>query len=739
MMASLTLDDRTPTTPLPALATKTKNVAHFGGENGLKSSVITSTSVKKIDRLASKTSMCSIYNEVGVWPGTEYKQTNIAGQLVEEEFWVDIIDKILVEVVAGKKDEISSFSRKIGGNKAQTRISQWFRTENLRFPPKRNEYMGVECTDKNDSSVMKSKKKYKQTSILKFQKFSEIVRSEQWGNQKTSRKRKMENRDDSKSDKQQQEQDKKSGKRLKLFVCSSSNKSKVSADKWVDTELKTDLEHHNLNPPKQQIVDPLPLPQHPEPTSIVVGATPKGNILDVDADGVGDVSPEVAGKEDTGAGEIKECNVGSVRASTPTGGEGSASVVEPLTPPAIEELTPLASTPVEDNNPLLAPKKEKGFWLLRAERDRSRRGVSPTTSSRLSVASRIMDSKAEDDSGLETEKNVVRNVLSSGDVSMISVGTANLSEVTGEVVVDGEIKIKVDAEAVGEVVAGEEVRLEAVDSSRELSAAEDNAEAVGEVVAGGDSRVEEVDSSSDLGAEDNVEEREVHNRFQESLNSLREVLSDSDQDSFSSLGMGNDGVRVEMFEMMDRIEADHEWTRYSDPNLEEEFVNVVRQYIHNPEQMSDIVGTSFGDPSWNQSSFNDVGGRGTLGRVWRRLKELELVVGVKRLRTSISEASSDELISLSSSISTNRMMDHRLSDLDELAVSVDSHSSSVISALRLRIAELGVESEDSHSSSDSSDSYTEMDNGERILRFRDDVVLLNTRQRDGADDFSAEE
>ena len=223
------------------------------------------------------------------------------------------------------------------------------------------------------------------------------------------------------------------------------------------------------------------------------------------------------------------------------------------------------------------------------------------------------------------------------------------------------------------------------------------------------------------------------------------MLSDSDHDPFSSLGMGNVGVQVELFEMIDRIEADHEWSRHSDPNLEKQFVSMVSQYIHNPEQMSDIVGTSFGDPDWNQSSFNTVGGRGKLGRVWRRPKELELIVGVKRLRTSISEASSDELISLSSSISMNRMMDHRLSDLDNLAVTVDSHSSSVISALRMRIADLGVESDDSYSSSDSSDSPTETDtsgtsgNEERIVRFRDDVILLSRRQRDRAGDFSAEE
>ena len=75
-----------------------------------------------------------------------------------------------------------------------------------------------------------------------------------------------------------------------------------------------------------------------------------------------------------------------------------------------------------------------------------------------------MDTKAEANCGLEAERNsgtesVGRDVLSSGDVSMISLGPANQS-----------------VEVVGEVFAEGEVAVEAVDNSRNLSAAQDNVE-----------------------------------------------------------------------------------------------------------------------------------------------------------------------------------------------------------------------------------------------------------------------
>ena len=119
--------------------------------------------------------------------------------------------------------------------------------------------------------------------------------------------------------------------------------------------------------------------------------------------------------------------------------------------------------------------------------------------------------------------------------------------------------------------------------------------------------------------------------------------------------------------------------------------------------MSQMVGDSFGVEGMQQSSLNAIGGRGTLGRVWRRLKELQLVVGVKRMRPSLSEASSSDITDLCASLSSNGGFDFRLSDVEDLVTSVDSHKSSVLSALRMRMASLAVESDSQESTESSSD------------------------------------
>ena len=223
-------------------------------------------------------------------------------------------------------------------------------------------------------------------------------------------------------------------------------------------------------------------------------------------------------------------------------------------------------------------------------------------------------------------------------------------------------------------------------------------------------------------------------RFSESLANLRAYLSDSGDEEFQSLGSSL--MRDQLLELIDRVEADNMWSVESDPNLEELFVSAVEGLINNPEQMSQMVGNSFGVREMQQAGLNAIGGRGTLGRVWRRLKELQLVVGVKRMRPSLSEASSSDITGLLASLSSNEGFDYRLSDVEDLVTSVDSHKSSVLSALRMRMASLAVESETEESTESSSgeeDSDTESSLGENeigvvehieIERYGDDMNLV---------------
>ena len=182
-------------------------------------------------------------------------------------------------------------------------------------------------------------------------------------------------------------------------------------------------------------------------------------------------------------------------------------------------------------------------------------------------------------------------------------------------------------------------------------------------------------------------------------------LSDSSNSEFQSLGSSL--MRDQLLEMIEQVEADNMWAEESDPNSEEMFVSAVDGLVNNPEQMSRMVGNSFGDGGMQQSSLNAIGGRGTLERVWRRLKELQLVVGVKRLRPSLSEASSSDITDLCASLSSNRGFDFRLSDVEDLVTSVDSHKSSVLLALRMRMASQAVETDSPESTESSSSEDSE--------------------------------
>ena len=83
----------------------------------------------------------------------------------------------------------------------------------------------------------------------------------------------------------------------------------------------------------------------------------------------------------------------------------------------------------------------------------------------------------------------------------------------------------------------------------------------------------------------------------------------------------------------------------------------------------------------------------------------------------------------------NRGMERTLSDVEYLIESVDSRTSRTISALRMRLAAIGVESDSSYteSSDDSSESGFGQDRYEMVGRYVDDVVLES--QQDNRSDI----
>ena len=114
----------------------------------------------------------------------------------------------------------------------------------------------------------------------------------------------------------------------------------------------------------------------------------------------------------------------------------------------------------------------------------------------------------------------------------------------------------------------------------------------------------------------------------------------------------------------------------------------------------------------NQSNINLIGGAGTLENIWRRIKELHLVVGVERLWSEVSSASSEELESLCMSVSRNPDASNSFSDLKDLITTVDSHRSSVLSSLWMRLVALGVEFLQSNCSYSTEDTDDEFERGE---------------------------
>ena len=122
------------------------------------------------------------------------------------------------------------------------------------------------------------------------------------------------------------------------------------------------------------------------------------------------------------------------------------------------------------------------------------------------------------------------------------------------------------------------------------------------------------------------------------------------------------------------------------------------------------------------------------------------------MRPSLSEASSSDITGLFASLSSNEGFDFRLSDVEDLVTSVDSHKSSVLSALRMRMASLAVESENEESTesisggedSGSESREEEYDGGAaenlEIERYRDDMnVVFQEDEIESSGVFSHEE
>ena len=109
-------------------------------------------------------------------------------------------------------------------------------------------------------------------------------------------------------------------------------------------------------------------------------------------------------------------------------------------------------------------------------------------------------------------------------------------------------------------------------------------------------------------------------------------------------------------------------------------------------------------------------------------------MGIKRLRSEVSDASSDEIIEMASSISMNRGMERTLSDVEDLIESVDSRTSRTISALRMRLAAIGVDSDTSYT--ESSDDSSESGDGQiryGVVERYVDAVVLEAQQDNRSD------
>ena len=131
------------------------------------------------------------------------------------------------------------------------------------------------------------------------------------------------------------------------------------------------------------------------------------------------------------------------------------------------------------------------------------------------------------------------------------------------------------------------------------------------------------------------------------MNSLQEDLSDSRYDGFGSDtedefdSMGTEVLR-EIVGVMDDVENEllTGWPKGRDPDLEGSILEVVEGILFdNSFQLADSL------DGWSQELFDRVGGRGTLRELWRRLKQLKQVIGLKRkLSSSLSSVIDEDIM-----------------------------------------------------------------------------------------------
>lgn len=122
-------------------------------------------------------------------------------------------------------------------------------------------------------------------------------------------------------------------------------------------------------------------------------------------------------------------------------------------------------------------------------------------------------------------------------------------------------------------------------------------------------------------------------------------------------------VRDEIFGLMDQIQMDLEFTGTSDPDIDEVFIGLVNNFVSTSQEMSDSVATALGMSTneWRMSSFARVGGPGTLGEIWEKLKEMRMVVG--RKRKEMDSVSSREHSETETSVSDTSLLRRQIEEV----------------------------------------------------------------------------
>ena len=154
---------------------------------------------------------------------------------------------------------------------------------------------------------------------------------------------------------------------------------------------------------------------------------------------------------------------------------------------------------------------------------------------------------------------------------------------------------------------------------------------------------------------------------------------ESNDPEFDTFLSDNSELRDQVLTMLDDIEASGAFGDSPDPNLEEILVGVVDlvdDVVSTSHQMMSIIGRGWRSVGWTGRSFCEVGGRGTLGRVWELLKEVRGIVGVKRKLSEVDWESSHSNSQLTTSQRSQSWTTGELetSGIPELASESDASS-----------------------------------------------------------------